>query len=145
MSQEILCPKSEIFPERARSAFKISTETQVDMQSSDSFTGRVHIKIPHHNYGVDIQMRQGENFMTSATEAGDEIGEYLECACGGNMSCSTCHVILDEDSFCEAELDMLDLAYEPTETSRLGCQISMSKGIDGITVTIPAGANNLWS
>jgi ferredoxin len=109
--------------------------------------GTVHIKIPHHNYGFDIQMRQGENFMTSATE-GDEselLGEYLECACGGNMSCSTCHVILDEDSFCEAELDMLDLAYEPTETSRLGCQISMSKGIDGITVTIPAGANNLWS
>ncbi len=119
----------------------------MDMQSSDSFMGTVHIKIPHHNYGFDIQMRQGENFMTSATE-GDEselLGEYLECACGGNMSCSTCHVILDEDSFCEAELDMLDLAYEPTETSRLGCQISMSKGIDGITVTIPAGANNLWS
>ena len=122
----------------------------MDMQSSDSFMGTVHIKIPHHNYGFDIQMRQGENFMTSATEAGDEIGEYLECACGGNMSCSTCHVILDEDYFaqldppCEAELDMLDLAYEPTETSRLGCQITMSKSIDEITVTIPAGVNNLW-
>ena len=90
--------------------------------------------------------------MTSATE-GDEselLGEYLECACGGNMSCSTCHVILDGDYFaqldppCEAELDMLDLAYEPTETSRLGCQITMSKSIDEITVTIPAGVNNLW-
>jgi hypothetical protein len=48
------------------------------------------------------------------------------------------------DPPCEAELDMLDLAYEPTETSRLGCQIIMSKSIDGITVTIPAGVNNLW-
>jgi ferredoxin len=66
------------------------------------------------------------------------------------MSCSTCHVVLGEDSVaqldppCEAEPDMLDLAYEPTETSRLGCQIKMSKSIDGITMTIPAGVNNLW-
>jgi len=46
----------------------------------------VHIKIPHHNYGFDIQMRQGENFMTSATE-GDEselLGEYYVVL---DMSC----------------------------------------------------------
>ena len=56
------------------------------MQSSDSFMGTVHIKIPHHNYGFDIQMRQGENFMTSATE-GDEselLGEYYVVL---DMSC----------------------------------------------------------
>ena len=86
MSQENLYPKSKIFRERVRSAFKISTETQVDMQSSDSFTGRVHIKIPHHNYGVDIQMRQGENFMTSATE-GDESAWRILGVIG--VSCST--------------------------------------------------------
>ena len=90
--------------------------------------------------------------MICATEGeGRELlGEYLECACGGNMSCSTCHVILDERSYskidppCEAELDMLDLAFEPTETSRLGCQIIMCKELDGMTVTIPRGVNNMW-
>jgi 2Fe-2S ferredoxin len=90
--------------------------------------------------------------MNSVTngEGGDLLGEYLECACGGNMSCSTCHIVLDEESFtkldppCEAEIDMLDLAFEPTQTSRLGCQIKMSKDIDGMTVTIPAGVNNMW-
>jgi len=90
--------------------------------------------------------------MTSATEGdGREVlSEYLECACGGNMACSTCHVIIDEESFakldppCEAEQDMLDLAFEPTETSRLGCQITMSKELDGMTVYIPAGVNNMF-
>jgi ferredoxin len=66
------------------------------------------------------------------------------------MSCSTCHIILDPDSYAkcdppsEAECDMLDLAYEPKETSRLGCQIRMKKELDGMTVTIPAEAYDLW-
>ena len=67
------------------------------------------------------------------------------------MSCATCHVILDEETYNKldpptiAELDMLDLAYEPTDTSRLGCQIKMSRELDGMTVTIPSGVNNFWS
>ena len=66
------------------------------------------------------------------------------------MSCSTCHVILDPVAYAkcdppsEAECDMLDLAFEPTETSRLGCQIIMKKELDGMTVTIPSGVYNLW-
>jgi ferredoxin len=44
----------------------------------------------------------------------------------------------------EAELDMLDLAYEPTETSRLGCQIHMEEKLDGMTITLPSDKNDLW-
>ena len=44
----------------------------------------------------------------------------------------------------EAELDMLDLAYEPTETSRLGCQILMEEKLDGMTITLPSDKNDLW-
>lgn len=54
----------------------------------------------------------------------------LEGACEGSLACSTCHVVVeDEDLFdklgepCEDELDMLDLAFGLTETSRLGCQV----------------------
>lgn len=67
------------------------------------------------------------------------------------MSCSTCHVYIDEESYkkmyepCEAELDMLDLAYEPKSTSRLGCQIYMKPKLDNMTVIIPSGANNFWN
>jgi len=47
----------------------------------------------------------------------------IEGACGGECACSTCHVIVDEDSFeklPELELeeeDMLDLAAEVSDTS----------------------------
>ena len=44
----------------------------------------------------------------------------------------------------EAELDMIDLAHEPTDHSRLGCQLVLAKAIDGMVVEIPAGANNLF-
>lgn len=35
------------------------------------------------------------------------------------------------------ENDMLDLAFGLTETSRLGCQVQMSKALDGLVVSCP--------
>ena len=133
-------------------ALSVSVLEQLRSQDPNTFTGTVFIEIPHHNFSFEQKMREGENFMTCVSEgAGQELlGEYLECACGGNMACSTCHIILDEKSYfkldppCEAELDMLDFAYERTRTSRLGCQITMCKELDGMTVTVPAGVNNMW-
>ncbi|CAJ1415944.1 unnamed protein product [Effrenium voratum] len=40
--------------------------------------------------------------------------------------------------------DMLELAFEPRETSRLGCQLRLRPDLAGMTVTIPGGANNLF-
>ncbi|GAV05226.1 hypothetical protein RvY_15392 [Ramazzottius varieornatus] len=66
-------------------------------------------------------------------------------ACEGTLACSTCHVVLKKDVFdklpnkaCDEELDMLDLAYGLTDTSRLGCQIEMTEELDGIEVEVPA-------
>ncbi|EDO19496.1 hypothetical protein Kpol_1018p24 [Vanderwaltozyma polyspora DSM 70294] len=73
----------------------------------------------------------------------------MEGACGGSCACSTCHVIVDPDYYdalpepTDEENDMLDLAYGLTETSRLGCQIKMSKDIDGIRVALPAMTRNV--
>ncbi len=41
------------------------------------------------------------------------------------------------------ENDMLDLAFGLTETSRLGCQIVMSKELDGLRVKLPSMTRNL--
>eukprot|EP00415_Alexandrium_ostenfeldii_P004075 UN4075 len=78
------------------------------------------------------------------------LAEYVECACSGVMACSTCHVYIHPDWFSkvsgpsEAEMDMLELAYEPRETSRLGCQLRFSEKLDGLKVAIPGGANNMF-
>lgn len=73
----------------------------------------------------------------------------LEGACEGSLACSTCHVIvapewynkLDEAE--EDEEDMLDLAFGLTRTSRLGCQIILTKDLDGLVVTLPAATRNM--
>ncbi|MGF6231763.1 2Fe-2S ferredoxin [Inquilinus ginsengisoli] len=73
----------------------------------------------------------------------------LEGACEGSLACSTCHVIVEPDWYGrllparEDEEDMLDLAWGLTKTSRLGCQIIMSDELDGLTVRLPGGSNNL--
>lgn len=71
-------------------------------------------------------------------------------ACGGSCACSTCHVIVeDPDMFdkmeepSDDENDMLDLAFGLTETSRLGCQVAMSKDLDGLVVRLPSMTRNL--
>lgn len=67
----------------------------------------------------------------------------LEGACGGELACATCHLIFEKhiyDILPEKEPeedDMLDLAMELTDTSRLGCQIKVTKEMDQMKVRIP--------
>ena len=64
--------------------------------------------------------------------------------CGGACACATCHVYVDEKWFDklktkdEAEQDMLDMAFEPKKFSRLGCQITITKDLDGLVVKMPS-------
>jgi 2Fe-2S ferredoxin len=84
------------------------------------------------------------------TDGARQLAELLECACAGVMACSTCHVYVDTDWLAavgppsEAEEDMLDLAFERRDESRLGCQIRLNPALDGLRVSIPGGAHNLF-
>ena len=72
----------------------------------------------------------------------------IEGACEGSLACSTCHVIVDGEWFgkltkpTEDEEDMLDLAFDLQETSRLGCQLIMTDALAGLVVKLPAGSRN---
>lgn len=72
----------------------------------------------------------------------------IEGACEGSLACSTCHVVVDPSWYAklaeatEDEEDMLDLAFDLQETSRLGCQIIMTDALDGLVVKLPAGSRN---
>ena len=85
----------------------------------------------------------------SILEVAHKNGIDLEGACEGSLACSTCHIILEKDSFeelpepSEEEEDMLDLAFGLTHTSRLGCQIIVDESLDGIKVKIPSGTRNI--
>lgn len=73
-------------------------------------------------------------------------------ACEGTLTCSTCHLIFKKEDFDrlpekagDEELDMLDLAYDLSDTSRLGCQITLTKDLDGLEVKVPATINDARS
>ena len=73
----------------------------------------------------------------------------IEGACEGSLACSTCHVIVDAEWYgrlreaSEEEEDMLDLAFNLTRTSRLGCQIVVTEELDGLVVQLPVATRNL--
>ena len=108
--------------------------------SSDSIT--VHFK---DSFGdvISVKGNVGESLLTIAHSNDIE----LEGACGGELACSTCHLILSQDwydkvidegqNLDEEEEDMLDLAVGLTDTSRLGCQICLTNAMEGLEVTIP--------
>lgn len=86
---------------------------------------------------------------TTVLEAAHNNDIDLEGACEGSLACSTCHVVVDQEYFdkldepSEDEEDMLDLAFGLKPTSRLGCQITMTKDLDGIKLVVPDETRNV--
>ncbi len=89
------------------------------------------------------EVKPGTSILEAAHDNGLE--RLLEGTCGQSMACATCHVIIDSDwadrlpEPSPDELDMLDMAFYIEETSRLGCQVVMTKALDGLIVRIPPG------
>ena len=67
----------------------------------------------------------------------------IDADCGGSMACATCHVYVEEkwlDKLSkpeDAEVDMIDMAYEPKKNSRLSCQLIVTDELEGLIVTTP--------
>ena len=67
----------------------------------------------------------------------------IDADCGGSMACATCHVYVEDKWFDkipkaeDAEIDMIDMAFEPKKNSRLSCQIIVNEELDGLEVTTP--------
>ena len=85
----------------------------------------------------------------SVLEIAHRSGIDIEGACEGSLACSTCHVIVEPEWYellkdaTEDEEDMLDLAFNLSKTSRLGCQIIITEELDGLAVRLPAATRNL--
>ena len=111
----------------------------------------VKVSCPKERHEFTVEGKEGDTIY-NLIEQETELAEYLECACGGEMMCSTCHVYVDQECYdqmlppIEAEEDMLDLAYEYRSNSRLGCQLKLdSKYPQPLRITIPEGSNNYFN
>ncbi len=67
----------------------------------------------------------------------------IEADCGGACACATCHIYISQewtDSIAKAqelEKEMLSVAEEVRDTSRLSCQITITQDMDGLIVSTP--------
>ena len=106
---------------------------------------KIKIIFIENNKEIEVEASVG----LSVLEVAHENNIDLEGACEGSLACATCHVILEEKIYntleepTEAEEDMLDLAFGLTHTSRLGCQIILTKELDGMRVIVPSATRNI--
>ncbi|MCA9582597.1 MAG: 2Fe-2S iron-sulfur cluster binding domain-containing protein [Myxococcales bacterium] len=89
------------------------------------------------NVGLEVEVPVGSSILDAAKKVNAPEGDR----CGGVCACSTCHVYVTAglDDLTEAEdeeLDILEKAFDPRSTSRLGCQKKNKKeGTFEVTIT----------
>tara|TARA_B100001115_G_scaffold177642_1_gene166194 strand:+ start:254 stop:562 length:309 start_codon:yes stop_codon:yes gene_type:complete len=92
----------------------------------------------HDGNEQQIEGIDGWQLMEAIRDGGVEI----KAECGGACACATCHVYIDEEwkyripEKSEEEMDMLDLAFDVQENSRLSCQIIITPNLEGLKVTL---------
>jgi ferredoxin, 2Fe-2S len=91
----------------------------------------------HHDREIPV----GTSVMTIARSTGVP-GIVAEC--GGNLTCASCHVLVDDwrsDYLPQASADedeMLDeVAVGRQPNSRLSCQLILTEDLDGLVVRVP--------
>lgn len=95
---------------------------------------------------VNVKGKVGDNVLYLA----HRFDVQMEGACEASLACTTCHVYVKEeflDKLPEAdekEDDLLDMAPFLKSNSRLGCQIVLTKELDGIELKLPQATRNFY-
>ena len=96
--------------------------------------------IEHDGTKHEISADNDGSLMNAAI---DNLVPGIDADCGGECSCATCHVIVDDKWFAvvgkpeDMEESMLDLNPEREPTSRLSCQITVTDELDGLVLKLP--------
>ena len=96
--------------------------------------------IEHSGKKQTIEVENGLSVMEGAIQNNIP---GIDADCGGSMACATCHFYVEEkwlnklSKTEDAEIDMIDMAFDPKKNSRLSCQLIVSDELDGLTVTTP--------
>jgi len=93
-----------------------------------------------------VRGKVGDNVLYLAHRYGID----MEGACEASLACTTCHVYVESSHFNalpeadDKENDLLDMAPFLRENSRLGCQIILTKELDGIHLRLPQATRNFY-
>jgi ferredoxin, 2Fe-2S len=97
--------------------------------------------IEHDGTVHTVEAELGSTVMETALK--NDVSSIV-AECGGSCTCATCLVHVDANWFpvvgppSAEENEMLDTAFEVTETSRLSCQIKITEALDGLIVRTPS-------
>ena len=90
----------------------------------------------------DVEATVGQSVMEAAVQ---HLVPGIDADCGGACACATCHVYVEPDWVDKVgarqprEAEMLEMAADTQENSRLACQIKVSAALDGLVVRMPEG------
>ncbi len=96
--------------------------------------------IEHDGTSHTVEVEEGMNLMEGATL---NMVPGIEGMCGGICSCATCHCYLPEEwrdripEAAEGEQAMLEGVAERRPNSRLGCQVRITRELDGLNIRMP--------
>ena len=93
------------------------------------------------NHGdITVDVADGVSLMAGAV---GNLVPGIDAECGGVCSCATCRVEIPAEWASRVtpmgadEKSMLEFTIDPTERSRLSCQITIAPELDGIVVEVP--------
>ncbi|XP_045457338.1 adrenodoxin-like protein 1, mitochondrial [Melitaea cinxia] len=115
-----------------------------DPKSEDEVVNVVYID--KDGKKTNVRGKVGDNVLYLAHRYGVE----MEGACEASLACTTCHVYVHQDYLDkltepeEKEDDLLDMAPFLKENSRLGCQITLTKEMEGMELTLPKATRNFY-
>ena len=98
--------------------------------------------IEHNGTVRSVEVAEGTSLMEAAVS---NRVPGIDGDCGGNCACATCHLFVEPEwrdklvPVEDMEKSMLELAEGGGPGSRLGCQIMLSRSLDGIVVRTPLG------
>lgn len=96
--------------------------------------------IEHNGTRHEVEIADGHSIMEGAVA---NMVPGIDADCGGACACATCHIHIDPEwlerlpAKSDMESSLLEFAPNPTEGSRLACQIKVSPCLAGMTVHLP--------
>lgn len=132
---------------RQLSLTSINLHGEYEWQEPKSNDEIVHITyITKDGIRIPVKGKIGDNVLYLAHRHNID----MEGACEASLACTTCHVYV-KDNFIddlpeasEKEDDLLDMAPFLRENSRLGCQIILSKELNGLELALPSATRNFY-